>query len=81
MVLTFVLFFGAGNSWIVQDFFQARAQSASISLQKMGSRLLLLDKVIQIADSGSTRHLSESACAKSRLFAYMAKLEEAGEVW
>ena len=71
----------AGNSWIVQDFFQANAQTASISLQKLKSRLVLLDKVIGLADSDVTKHLSESACAKKRLFCAVAKLEEAGALW
>ena len=61
-------FLGTGNNEIVRDYFMPKL-TPSLSEKRLKERLILLDSIIHIADIAG-KVLSNSSCAKERLFAH-----------
>ena len=61
-------FLGTGNNEIVQDYFMPKL-TPSLSEKRLKERLILLDSIIHLADTAG-KVLSNSWCAKKRLFAH-----------
>jgi hypothetical protein len=59
---------GTGSNEIVQDYFMPKL-APSLSEKRLKERLILLDSILHIADTAG-KVLSNSLCAKERLFAH-----------
>ena len=62
-----------GINPVIKDYFMLK--QSSVSHAKITNRLTLLHEIIRISDAHD-KLLSDSACAKARLFAHWAKFED-----